>query len=138
MIDIDAFRPLVQRDHPSQLVVAVAQVGKQLYWGWNSWTRGSKHLTARLPGGVILHTRHAEDHVLSKIPRSTPGHRITIYVSRFMNSGGLGMALPCHRCQRRLFERGVYVRNVYYTGVDGEWERLRAWDFVNRKNKGKE
>ncbi len=136
MVDIRSFLPLVSREHPSQLVVAVAQVGNQLYLGWNSFRHGSKKARTILPDGTVFDSRHAEDHVLSRIPRTTNPKRVTVWVARFLKSGGLGMARPCLRCQMRLAIRGVSPKRVYYTDDNGGWKRLGAWDMDPVKRRG--
>ena len=56
---------------------------------------------------------HAEARLCNKL---TPGS--TVWVARIRHDGTLGMARPCHTCQKRLRSSGV--RRVVYTISDTE------------------
>ena len=56
---------------------------------------------------------HAEARLCNKL---TPGS--TVWVARIRHDGSLGMARPCHTCQKRLRSSGV--RRVIYTISDSE------------------
>lgn len=110
-------------------VVAVAQVGKTLFFGWNSSKKTSPRYKRHYDNtDQTLYTRHAEFHVLGKLPRNIKKSKVKIYILRFNMDGDISMAKPCRFCQRKMKEFGINPRNVYFTNWEGEYERLRTWD----------
>lgn len=110
-------------------VVAVAQVGKTLFFGWNSTKKTSPKYKRHYDNtDQTLYTRHAEFHALGKIPRGTNMSKVKLYILRFNIDGDITMARPCRFCQQMMKELGIDPRNVYFANWDGGYERLHNWD----------
>lgn len=114
-------------------VVAIAKLGNSFFFGWNSWNRTSPKFYRKFDHGDVLVTRHAEFHLLQKIPRSANRRRVVVYVLRFNKKDDLCMAKPCRFCQIKLRDFGIDPRNVFYTDWDGSWKRLGRWDLSEVK-----
>jgi len=57
-------------------------------------------------------------------------NKARIYVARKFGlpSQDYGMAKPCSRCAKMLYEHGFKARNVWFTDWNGEWQNLSSWD----------
>lgn len=108
------------------LVFAVARVGSSIFVGWSSKKTSPKYHRI-YPSGDVKCSRHAEMHVLNKLPKSVKKSRVELFVFRVRPGGGLGMARPCIFCQSLLKKSGIKPHNIWYTDWDGEWKRLDKW-----------
>lgn len=99
--------------------ICVVLVGKRYVVGWNDRQKTSPSWSKRMPDGEIKYTRHAEAHALQLASRY--GGRIRkVYVFRIDKRGKLAMAKPCMDCQMRLWDAGVRLRDIHYTGWEGD------------------
>lgn len=103
-------------------IVCVAWVGSTPYVGWNSF-KTTPDCFRRHPDGEVVYGRHAEDHCIGKIPRDANGASIKVVMFR-LKKNGMGNAKPCKNCERKLLDRGIKPRNIWFTNSDGLFVRL--------------
>ena len=118
---------------PVKTVVAVAIYGSGFEIGWSSHESTSPKFHRRYPHGGDCVSRHAEMHVLKKLPRFADAKKIKLYVLRIRANGSYGMAKPCKFCQEQLKDRGFLPRNIRHTDWEGEWKRMDDWNFEQIK-----
>lgn len=101
----------------------MAKVGKQTFFGWNSYKTHPK-LSRIKSNGFGIACYHAETHVLYKVPKHKR-RKAKIFVSRLKKGGGLTMSKPCEHCLQTLLNEGVLIKNIWYTDHDGRWLCLK-------------
>lgn len=113
----------MRHDKPAgKSVFAVAVVGKQRYYGENSYKTHPEMLTIK-GSGIRVAYAHAELQSLMRVPRQAR-RNVTLFVCRLTRDGRMTMAKPCGICQAYLLREGVDLRQVYYTDWNGEWQKL--------------
>lgn len=121
--------------YPVSRVIAVARVGKNLYIGWNSSKTSPAFVRVYPATSSTNYTRHAEMHVLGKLPVNADPRKVRIYVLRLRSDSTLGIARPCDFCMRELRNFGIKDRNVYYIDYSGHWNNLGNLDTMSRNLK---
>ena len=72
---------------------------------------------------------HAELAALIKLPVHLDGRRVKITVLRVnIKTGVISMSKPCFSCQNFLRNRGIALRNIQYSGWNGEMLTMNEWE----------
>ena len=117
----------------SYLLAACIIVGKERYFGWNSYKTSPKFKRSvfceTLGEWIEANCMHAEMHALH---RASINHndlsKAKIKIARVRKNGEFTMSRPCKHCQKMMKNLGVKPKNISYTGWDGMTKKLLSWD----------
>lgn len=112
-----------ESSHIPGRVVCLIQVSNRWVIGLNNQERTSPHYERILPDGTRRSTEHAEMRAL-QMARKIGGKIRQVIVLRFKKNWEVSMARPCSACYQMLIEAGIPDRKIYYSGWNGELERM--------------